>query len=69
MVKLIKILNAWCEGRKVRGLKVPTMETYYELCDICRGVQETTINSDVVKILDYCGIAYKEEGIGWRVVA
>lgn len=67
MVKLVKLLNKWADGRKC-ALKVPTMETYYELCNITMGVQETTINSEVVKILDYCGIKYKAEGIGWRII-
>lgn len=68
MTKLIRILNAWVCGCDYKGLIMPNVETYYELAGICRGVQKTTINSDVVKVLEYCGIKYKEEGIGWRVL-
>ena len=69
MKKLIDILNHWIDGKKYPGVKIPPLETIHELMGIASGEQKTTINSTVIKFLDICKIAYKPEGIGWRIVA
>jgi len=67
MEKLANVINALMDGHAVRGISI-TPYGIYELVDIYRGEQTTTINSDVVKVLDYCGIAYKTQGIGWKLI-
>lgn len=68
MKKLKKILDAWCDGLKYKGVKTPPLATIYELIDIYNGVSKTTINSEVVSILSFCGIKYRVKGIGWEVL-
>lgn len=68
MKKLKKILDAWFDGMKYKGVKTPPLATIYELIDIYNGVNKTTINSEVVSILSFCGIKYRVKGIGWEVL-
>ena len=67
MEKLATILNSLIDGYSVKGVRV-TPYDIYELIDIYRGEQTETINSNVVKVLDFCGIAYKAHGIGWKLI-
>ena len=66
--KIFSILNMWWDGEEVDGLKRPAPQTMYELVDIASGAQDTTINSEVIKVLDFCDIKYKVDGIGWRII-
>ena len=54
MEKLANVINTLMSGHAVRGISI-TPYGIHELVDIYRGEQTTTINSDVVKVLDYCG--------------
>lgn len=67
MEKLAGVINSLIDGYSVRGINI-TPYGINELIDIFRGEQTTTINSDVVKVLEYCGIEYKAQGIGWKII-
>ena len=67
MKKLRRYLETWVDGKKVRGIATPPLDTIFELIDIYNGVQDTTINSTVVHILNKCGISTKVKGIGWVI--
>ena len=62
---LRQYLNKWINGEHVRGINV-TLYDINELIDIYNGVEHETINSNVVSILNKCGIKTKKHGIGWR---
>ena len=68
MTKLKKLLDAWYEGHKVRGIDTPPPETIDELYYIYKKEQRTTINRTVVDILIKCNIAVRESGIGWEIL-
>lgn len=65
--KLKKLLDAWADGIKIRGIKTPPLETVQELFDIYYGNEKQTINSSVIEILNKCGITVEPNGIGWVV--
>ena len=67
MHKLKSYLDLWIDGKKVRGVKTPPLETIYELINIYNGVQKETINSTVIDDLKKCKIEVEAHGIGWRV--
>ena len=68
MKKLKKILDAWYDGRKIKGIPMPPLATIRELEDICNGISKTTINSEVISFLVLCGIKFRTEGIGWKIL-
>jgi hypothetical protein len=71
MRKFKEYIEKWLEGYKVKGLNV-TLEDIHECVDIynamVRKEKPEFINGNVKKILDKCGIATVEKGIGWQVV-
>lgn len=67
MRNLKKLLDSWEDGKKVRGIKTPPLETIRELINIYNGVQTETINGTVIQILEKCGISTYQHGIGWRI--
>lgn len=68
MKTLKKFLDAWYDGKKYKGIKIPPLATIRELEDIYNGACRTTINSEVISFLSICGIKYRNKGIGWEVL-
>ena len=70
MKKLKKMLDAWADGKQVRGVQV-SLADIYMLMDIynalCRKERFEFINGNAKSVLDKCGISVKERGIGWVV--
>lgn len=72
MKKLYKWLEAWFDGKEIRGIKNVSSQTRYEIANIynsiVRGEKLEFINGKCKEILDKAGIETVVEGIGWRIV-
>lgn len=70
MKKLRQYLDLWEAGKSVRGLNV-TMADIRDLQDaynaILRKQLFTFLSANVKKVLDMCGIATIDYGIGWGI--
>lgn len=70
MKKLRKYLDAWEDGKSVRGLSV-TLEDIRDLQDAYDAIREnkvfTFLSGNVKKVLDKCGIATVEHDVGWMI--
>lgn len=62
---LKQYINKWINGERVKGVNV-TLYDIHELIDIYNGIEHETINSNVVNVLNKCGIKTIPHGIGWR---
>ena len=52
MKRLKKLLDAWYDGYKIKGIQTPPFATICELEDIYSGIEKTTVNSTVIRFLD-----------------
>jgi hypothetical protein len=71
MEKFKEYIEKWLDGYKIKGLYV-TPNDIYECVDIYNAIVQKekpeTINGNVKKVLDKCGIKTKVKGIGWQIV-
>ena len=71
MKKLRNWIETWIDGKQVRGIKIISPATIWELVDVYNAIirkeKPSFINGTAKEILDKCGIQTVVEGIGWRV--
>ena len=71
MEKLKKYLDAWLDGKSVRGVFV-TLEDIRTLQDAYDAIRENKafcfLSGNVKKVLEKCGIATIEHDVGWMIV-
>jgi hypothetical protein len=71
MRKLRNLLERIIDGEKVRGYSYLSLSDIHELVRVynlkVNKEITTTINGNVIKVLDICKIKYKVNGIGWII--